>query len=597
MQPSLFNYKTIHAVGPLKQARVRLRVVSLCFVGLFGGLALRSTQLILFPSHSALSAGNRQVDQTTEAVVEDDSQSSFRLMNTHRSPITDRNGTILAVSTPAQVLYADPYKVYAPEQTAKALKRIFPEISLQDTLRRLKSKKRFVYIKRGISSQEARQVNNIGNPGLHLEKSEKREYPMRRLAAHLLGAVDVDDNGIAGIEKAYNDRLKDDTSPLALSIDIRAQAALQDELSRAQEKFHAAGGAAILMEVHTGEVIAMTSLPDYDANDFSKATDQQRFNRPVSGVYEPGSTLKVQTVAMGLEDKTIHLWDSFSVEPIKVQRFTIKDLATDHFTPYLTVPEILAYSSNPGAARISWLTGTERQQEWLHKMGFADRVPFDLPEGAHPLLPKPDHWKEAATLTIGFGHGLAVTPLALTRGLCAVVNGGYLPRPTLMLPGDNSPMSVSTKVLSARNSLVMRKLLRLTVTKGVGKKAESEGYFVGGKTGTAEKIDAHGRYMRNVNITAFTGAFPMNNPKYALYVMLDAPHGTADTYGLRTAGWIVAPVFSRIVSRVAPMLDIYPELQDEEAIDKSLNISLHPFPPPGAHPYGPGNDPTTHMLP
>lgn len=354
----------------------------------------------------------------------------------------------------------------------------------------------------------------------------------------------------------------------------------------------------------------MVSLPDYDANDFGHAPADARFNRAVTGMYEPGSTFKLQTTAMALQDGVAHIWDRFSSVPIKVGRFTISDMKNDHFDPWLSLPEVMAHSSNPAAAHIALDAGAARQQDWLRNMGFFARVPIELPEAGHPIIPSTRNWGVSTVMTVAFGHGVAEPPLAIVRGTAATANGGFLLKPTLLLhdqdrtpggtPVPDTDMAAQTpdaqRLISAENSSILRKILRLDVTKGTGDRAESAGYYVGGKTGTAEKIGAHGGYLKHVNVSAFTGIFPMNAPRYAVYVMLDSPKPTAQTHGWTTAGWNAAPTASHIITRIAPMMGLFPDTAHQEAIENSLFIPMRPPVPHGYRALGPGNDPGTMHL-
>ena len=546
----------------------------------------------------------------------------FSLPQVHRAPIMDRNGQTLALSLPVAQVYANPQELIDPADIASRLHRILPAMNEEETARKLASPKQFVYIARNISPQQELAINNLGIPGIYFEPGEQRHYPLGRMAAQILGAVDIDDHGIAGVERHFDSRLLSDRRPLRLSLDIRIQSAVREEVATAMQTYQAIGACGIVMDVRTGEIIAMVSLPDYDANAFAHASNDERFNREVTGLYEPGSTFKRQTAAMGLANGTSHVWDRFSSVPLKIGRFTIRDMKNDHFSPWLTLPEVMAYSSNPAAAHIALDVGGKRQAEWLRDMGFFAPVPVELPEAAHPLVPH--QWGLATTMTVGFGHGVAEPPLAIVRGTAATVNGGILVSPTLLdaesrnseqtAPPQDGLSTVATplqpsvaqaattdsdtpaepqgpRVMSPEVSALLRRILRLDVTQGTGRTAESPGYFVGGKTGTAEKIGPHGGYLKHVNISAFTGIFPMNAPHYAVYVMLDSPQATPQTHGWTTAGWNAAPTVSHIVSRIGPMLQIFPDTEHAAQIDAQLAISMQPAVPRGVRPLGPGNDP------
>lgn len=501
-----------------------------------------------------------------------------------RAMITDRNGEVLALSLPTATVVADPRLVLGPVDAADAarkLKQVLPQLDEAVVKARLlEAGKQSVYIAREITPRQELAINDLGIPGIGFEPTERRRYPLGRVAAQVLGGVNVDGHGSAGIEKQFDARLLSDGTALKLSIDVRAQAVVRDELSKAMVEFQAIGGAGIIMDVHTGEVIAMVSLPDFDINEPRGTVADQRFNRAVSGVYEPGSTFKLQTVSMALDSGAVHIWNGFDATyPIKIGRFTINDFEGKH--RWLAVPEIIAYSSNIGAARMAEATGTVLQRAWMQKLGMMDHTGIELPEGARTLFPPVANWKEAATLTMGFGHGIAVTPLHVVVATAAVANGGVRLRPTLLAQGSDDLRPQGQRVMQQSTSDIVRKLMRLVVTQGYGKAAEVPGYFVGGKTGTAEKAGAHG-YSKHDNVSAFMSVFPMNAPRYAVYIMLDTPRANAQTHGYATAGWVSAPAAGRVIARVAPMLGLLPQIDQAPVIEASLAIPLQPGRPAGA---------------
>jgi cell division protein FtsI (penicillin-binding protein 3) len=365
------------------------------------------------------------------------------------------------------------------------------------------------------------------------------------------------------------------------------QAVVRDELSRSMAEFQAIGGCGIVMDVNTGEVIAMVSLPDYDANAFRTTPADDRFNRAVTGMYEPGSTFKLQTASMALDNGVVHIWDQFdAAHEIHIGRFTISDFEGKHRWLYL--PEVLAYSSNLGAAHIGLDVGAERQRAWLKSMGMFGRVGIELPEAGLPIVQSAAAGKEIVTMTVAFGHGISVSPLHVVRGTAAVATG-VLRRPTILAldPGEQ-PEGVQVEQPSTTE--LMHKLMRLVVTDGFGKQAEVAGYYPGGKTGTAEKVGKHGYqrgFKENFNVAAFTSVFPMNAPRYAVYMMLDEPHGNKATYGYSTAGWVAAPEAGRVIARAAPMLGMLPDTQDAPQINAALAIPLEPGRPTGAVARGP----------
>ena len=495
-----------------------------------------------------------------------------------RAMIVDRNNQILAISLPTAELYANPREMIDAADAAHKLKLAVPRLDEDEMRQRLASGRAFVYLARRLSPREELTINELGIPGVYFEPSERRHYPLGRVAAQVLGGVDVDEHGVAGVEKALDQRLITDADPLRLSIDVRVQAVVREELASAMDEFQAIGACGIVMDVRTGEVLAMISLPDYDANAFGASPAEDRFNRAVTGMYEPGSTFKLQTAAMALDAGAVHLWDQFdAANPIHIGRFTITDFKGKH--RFLYLPEVLAYSSNLGAAHIALTAGTERQRAWLKAMGMFARTPVELPEAGLPIVPPASNWKEAATMTIAFGHGIAVSPLHVVRGVATIANGGVLIRPTL-LGQDDSVTEHGPRLMQAATSDVMRKLMRLVVTEGYGKPADVPGYFVGGKTGTAEKTGAHG-YKKHANVSAFISVFPMQAPRYAVYMMLDEPHGNKSTGWYSTAGQVSAPAAGRVIARIGPMLGLFPATADAPTIQASLAIPLQP-----GHGYG-----------
>lgn len=596
-------------------SRKRILFVIFCFCCVYFTLIMRVLIVtFLAPMPPLPSQIGSQIPEIPKSDPLARMSGGFVLPNVHRATITDRNGQPLALSLPIVEVYANPQEIIDQEEVARKIHNIIPKYPVNDILKHLNQrKKQFVYIARNITPKEERDINNLGIPGIYFTSNEKRHYPLGKTAAQILGSVDIDDHGIAGVERYFDARLRSNMAPLRLSLDTRIQGAMHDELEQSMIHFKAIGACAILMDIHTGEIIAMVSLPDYDANDFSHAPPNARFNRAVTGMYEPGSTFKLQTAAMGLELNIIHIWDRFSTIPIHVGRFKISDLKTDHFAPYLSLPSVMAFSSNPASAHIALDVGGEKQRAWLQNMGFLDRVPIELPEAGKPIVPSARNWHITTVMTVGFGHGVAESPLAIVRGTAATGNGGILVTPTLQAQDHSDdddplmplsegashvpPQAKGPRVLSEHTSEILRRILRLVITKGIGRRAESPGYFVGGKTGTAEKVGANGRYLKHVNITAFTGMFPMNNPRYALYVMLDAPQGTPETHGWTTAGWIAAPLFSKIVTRAAPMLGLFPpDPAAAEKIENALSMPLNPPIPKGVRPLGAGYDPGEEMV-
>jgi cell division protein FtsI (penicillin-binding protein 3) len=503
-----------------------------------------------------------------------------------RAEIVDRNGQRMAISLGTVSLHADPSQIGDAEEAAKQLLKVLPRLNYDETVERLKrDKKKFVYLAREITPREELAINDLGIPGIDFRPTQHRSYPLGRTAAQVLGGIDVDEHGFAGVERYFDERLRTNTDPLRLSLDLQVQAAVREELVAAMGTFEAIGGCGIVMDVHTGEILAMVSLPDYDANQARTSINENTLNRAIAGTYEPGSTFKLQTASMALDSGMVHIWDQFDAShDIHIGKFTISDFEGKHRWLYL--PEVLAYSSNLGAAHVAITAGGERQRAWMKGMGMFDRTGVELPEAARPIVQPQGNWKEIVTMTVGFGHGISVTPLHVVRGTAAIANGGILVRPTI-LAKDRGQASDGVRVMQQSTSDTMRKLMRLVVTDGFGKTAEVPGYYPGGKTGTAEKVAAHGGYKKHANVAAFMSVFPMNAPRYAVYMMLDEPHGNKNTYGYATAGWVIAPAVGKVIARIGPMVGLLPDIAGKAEIDKSLAIPLQPARAPGAPARGP----------
>lgn len=483
-----------------------------------------------------------------------------------RGDIVDRDGQPLARTIDAWTIALHPGKVIGDRLAlASKLAQLMPERDEVAWLQLLRSDKSFIYLRRRAGPRLVEAVNALGEPGLALSREPDRLYPQTDLAAHVLGFTDIDGHGAAGMERAFDEQLSNPATrgqPLVLSISARVQQALEHELLAAKTTFSAIGAAGIILDIHTGEIMAMTSLPQLNPNIAGNMDPEARFNRATLGVWELGSTFKPFTVAMALETGDVKSMGQMYPCPdaLKVYGRTITD--THPFGRSCSVAEIMQESSNIGTAQIAAQVGPAAQKAFLQKMGFLDPVAVELKERARPLAPR-GQWTPLDTMTIGFGHSLAVTPLHLASGYATLFNGGVYRPATLLKVGKDRPMPQGRRVFSETTSEKMRSLLRLVVTKGTGGKADAKGYRVGGKTGTAEKV-VGGRYSKaGIVVTSFAGVFPMDEPRYAMVVMLDEPKGTAETFGFRTAGWNAAPMFGRIVSRIAPMLGVRPDMKRE----------------------------------
>ena len=584
-----------HRRAALETTRGRLVIVAACFTVLFAALAGKLAWVTVVnprPPHRA----ERPVAALVAAAPRTTSYAALH----QRTMITDRWGQEIANSFQTLSVFADPRKILNPAEVAHKLKKVLPRLNEETVTRRLSDiAKQDVPLDRQITPEERTAIEALILPGIDFRPTQQRRYPMGRLAAQVLGGVNVDDQtGAAGVELGLDKRIREDQTPLRLSLDVRVQAVIREELVAAMDTFHAIGAAGIVMDVNTGELLAIVSLPDYDANLYHGAAEDQKKSRAIGETYEPGSTFKLQTASLALDSGLVHIWDQFDAShPISISRFTIQDFEGKHRWLYL--PEVLAYSSNIGAAHIAHLMGAERQRNWLRNMGMFARTGVEILGAGMPIVQKAANWKDIATMTVGFGHGISVTPLHVVRGTAAIANGGVLVRPTILaLPqGEYVPGAppMGERVMQPSTSETMRKLMRLVVTDGYGKKAEALGYYPGGKTGTAEKVQAHGGYRKHANVAAFTSVFPMNAPRYAIYMMLDEPHGNASTGGYSTAGAVIAPSVGKAIARIGPMLGLMPDYQNKAAIDLALAIPLTPSRPAGSPARVPGNNSAAAM--
>ncbi len=489
-----------------------------------------------------------------------------------RAGIVDRNGILLATSLLTASLYADARVVRDAPEAARRLVTVLPELSLSAVLERLASGRAFVWLKRNLTPSQQAAVNGLGIPGLYFRDEQHRLYPQGALESHVLGFTDVDGNGIAGIEKYFDQEMRNrgpEGQALQLSLDVRVQHVLRDELTAAMERFRAVGAAGVVMNANSGEILALASLPDFDPNHPTAAPALARFNRATKGVYELGSVFKVLTVAMALDSGAAKLRGGYdATDPIRMARFTIRDSHAKK--RWLSVPEILIYSSNIGAAKMALDVGRDGQRKYFERFGLLSEPSLELPEVGRPIIPA--RWGEIRTMTAAYGHGLAVSPVQFATAFAATVNGGVL-LPATLIKRKPDARTLGVQVISAQTSNQLRRLLRAVVEKGTGRKADAPGYLVGGKTGTAEKAAAGG-YRHDALISSFVAAFPMTAPQYVLYLLLDEPQGDGDTHGYATAGWTAAPLAGRVVSRIAPILGVRPV--DDEAAPIQRAMALPP---------------------
>lgn len=492
-----------------------------------------------------------------------------------RPDIVDRNGAVLATDIKMASLFGEPRRIVDVDETIEKLSTVLPDLDAEQTYKKLKTDAGFVWLRRQLSPRQQNDIMNLGLPGIGFRTESRRFYPAGPTASYIVGLTNIDNQGISGLEKFIDDQgLADlqatglanpkDLEPVKLSIDLRVQHIVRDEIQQGMQRYHAIAAGAVVIDVHTGEVVAMASVPDFDPNNPVDAQDKDKLNRMSAGLYEMGSTIKSFTSAMALDSGKTNLHSTFDARrPITIGRQTIRDFHGKG--RILSVPEVFIYSSNIGSAREADVVGIEGHREFLHRLGLLERVQTELPEVARPTEPKV--WKKVHSITASFGHGFSTTPLATAVGASALMNGGYLIEPTFLKRSVEEAAVVAKRVVSEKTSADMRYLYRLNATfpGGSGRRATVEGYRVGGKTGTAEKV-VNGRYAKNVRFNAFLGAFPMDNPRYVVLSIIDEPK--PEKPGLpATSGMNAAPIVANIVRRSAAMLGVEPDFSLEKPLE------------------------------
>jgi cell division protein FtsI (penicillin-binding protein 3) len=486
-----------------------------------------------------------------------------------RPDILDRNGEVLATDIKTASLFAEPRRIVDIDEAIEKLQTVLPDLDYTQTYRKLDSQAGFVWLRRQLSPRQQADILALGVPGLGFRTEKRRFYPGGATASHILGLVNIDNKGIAGMEKYIDDQGladlqalglagPDTLEPVKLSIDIRAQHVLHDELADALERYHAVAAGGVILNARTGEVLAMASLPDYDPNNPYNALEKDRLNRMSAGVFEMGSTFKLFTTAMALDTGQVGLHSTFDAsKPLRMGGFTINDFHGKRRV--LTVPEIFIYSSNIGTAKMAELVGVEGHRAFLKKLGLLDRMQTELPEVAMPTEPKV--WKTINSVTISYGHGVATTPLQTAVAAVAMVNGGKLIPPTFLTRAEDEAAQLAQQVISPETSDKIRYLFRLNVEKGSGKRSEVPGYYVGGKTGTADKV-VNGRYAHNKRFNAYVAAFPTDDPEYVVAIVIDEPEPERPGIGA-TSGLNTTPVAGNVIRRTAALLGVEPDFGHE----------------------------------
>jgi cell division protein FtsI (penicillin-binding protein 3) len=539
-----------HDVDRGAKARARIGLAAAAFALVYTIIGVRLITFALVPDNHAARRGSAQ-----DAVA------------TARPDILDRNGEILATDIKAASLFAEPRRIIDVDEAIELLSAVLPDLDTTEVRERLASKKGFVWLKREITAKQQEQIHRLGIPGVGFLRENKRAYPNGPVVPHLLGHVNIDNQGIAGIERWLDktgladlhlagfatDRQQ---KPVQLAVDLRVQHALRDELMAARDKFKAKAAAGTVTDVRTGEILAMVSVPDYDPNNPKEANDPTRINRLTTGVFEMGSTFKALTIAMGLDSGKYTLNSMLDARAsLRYGRFNISDYHAQRRV--LSLPEVFTYSSNIGTAKVALGMGVEHHKWFLKKMGQLDRLTTELPESAMPIVPK--RWGELNTITIAFGHGLSVAPLQAISGIGALMNGGMLIPPTFIKRSEEEAQALGVRVIKPETSNKMRYLMRLNAEKGTASKADIKGYYVGGKTGTSEKV-VGGRYSKTKLLNSFTAVMPSDQPRYLVLIMIDEPQPLPETHGYATSGWNAAPTAGKVIARIAPLLGLEPRL-------------------------------------
>lgn len=530
------------------KARARVGFVMLAFAAVY---AVIGGRLIMFAIVGDSHGARRAAAQDAIA--------------TARPDIIDRNGAVLATDVKSPSLFGEPRRIIDKDEAIELLTATLPDLDTAEVRERLSGKKGFVWLKREITPKQQQDIHRLGIPGIGFLRENKRVYPTGSEVAHLIGLVNIDNQGIAGMEKWLDnngladlhragfatDRLQ---RPIELSVDLRVEHALRDELLKAKDKYKAKAASGLVSNVKTGEIVAMVSLPDFDPNNPKEAHDPDRINRLTTGVYEMGSTFKTLTLAMALDSGKATLNTMYDARgALHYGKFAIHD--SHPLGRAISLSEVFTFSSNVGAARVALGQGVEAHKAFLKKVGQMDRLRTELPESASPIVPK--RWGELNTITIAFGHGIAVAPLQAVMGINAMVNGGYLIPPTFLKRSEQDARAMAKKVIKPETSEKIRYLMRLNAEIGTAKSAEVKGYYIGGKTGTAEKV-VNGRYSKKQVLNSFTAILPADNPQFQILIMLDEPKALPETHGFITSGWNTVPTGGKVIARIAPLLGVEP---------------------------------------
>lgn len=518
--------------------RIRIFFVAAMFAAGFVTLGVGATRMALF---SSAAQGNGMTAPAGAA----------------RADLTDRNGAMLAADLLHYGLYVDPREIWDANEIRAALRLAMPGLSPARLERALRGERRS-FLVGGLTPEVRNRIHQLGLPGVTFEPEQRRVYPLGSTAAHLIGFADTGGEGLSGAELALNDEIRRGAAQrgaTALSIDLRVQAALEDELYKTAVAHQAKDAVGIITNVHTGEILGIASYPTFDPNAAGKATPEQLINHAAASVYEMGSTFKVFTVAMGLDSGTATLASTFDArQPVKIGGQTIHDYHPEN--KIMSVADIFVHSSNIGTTKLALQAGAPTVQKYFKAFGLTRATPVELSESAKPIVPR--RWNENDVASTSFGHAISVSPLAVAAGMGAILNGGtYVPLTIKPMKPGTRPEG--TRAVSEETSRALLDLMRVNVVRGTGGKANAPGLRVGGKTGSANKI-VGGRYSNNILVSSFAAVFPADGPleadRYFVLILMDEPKGTPETYGFATGGWTAAPPAGRVIDRVAPFLGV-----------------------------------------
>lgn len=550
----------------LAQAKIRLLIVIFVVLCISATLISRLAMLTIFTDR------NMNDDKETWTPY-------TQVINKERNLILDRNDHILAVTTPSYDMFIDAYSfLQSGESRNKAIKKLhklFPDLKTKTLRRKINKKYRFVKLKTKLTPTQRDNAMLLAIPGLEFLENKIRIYPQKSLFSHILGFTNSNNVGVAGLEKSLNKQLTDkqNKKPLKLSVDLRVQNIIHEELLRTMLKFQAKSASAIVMDITNGEILSMVSLPDFNPNHITRKSMKNTFNNVTYGLFELGSVFKAITAAIAIDSKKVSLEERFETgRSLRIGPWKIHDFHAKHYP--LSIAEIMAFSSNIGIARVALQTGADTFVKYLDQLNLTSKIDFDIDETIEPLLPK--RWSKTAIITASYGHGLAITPLHLAKAYAIILNGGKLIQPTLI---HNNPKNkhLQQSVFSPQTSFIMKNILRQIVHRGTARKANLVNYGIVAKTGTAE-LSIEGRYIRKEHdLSSLMAVFPYEKPRYLVYAMFNSPIGTIDTYGYATAGYVAAPAVRNMIAHIAPILNIQPHLSfaDDFKLDNDPNYHIN----------------------